>query len=840
MSNISVQSRPLRTQRSIADESGGEEILYPRSMGIASAALSPSSSETPKVPRLPSRPPLPELSPPSAFSPANRKARKRSSGEFELDQTGSMTSKYGDSTVLNTDKDDRADSRKHRSLGTTVSSTKPDGKTRDRRRESTGVGVNTGAKLSSFASKSSERHTRQSSASVASPSVTDNHPPRRVHTTDFSHLPPSPSSTSIQQFLNNAPTTPSAQVASLQRSSKDNLRTHSSPNVAHSLLRGTQEGWSALDDDAAAEALRKLDGISGKGARARASVGSFGRPSSSSRPVTPSGKSGSQWEGLSASDSGKSKRGSGGLKDSSSIKERAEISRGDNAELSEVADPPVNTTHEDVSFSLDKTPKKSVMPVRLSFTPKRGSTSSTTYASTPSSRDSASMSAATSATSMSAVSGGRHSSNKGRRNSASSDVSAQSTEAAHVKDRVASIAVNGDGNDDANVPPVPPLPKDLSTYRSPPTTSSALTFPTIPSDDRDKIPMSDSSSNKAISLDVPQYSSPIVSPPTSARHDSHYYSSTSASEATPPVLKTPSKKWSFSSALNLKLGSPSSSSQKSSFPLSPRGVSFGQQLRKSTSKDQPLASSSSKGPWSPNQPDAMTSAGSLASLSSIGSVKTPALTSHTAKTPDRAHYTSRPGTAGSSASNNFTSANLAAPMPGPLSPTSSIRRGASKRLTPSSIPFFRRSSSQSMQVPPLGGALASTSPNSTSTNMLSAAQPRAKQSSSPAQDYNSISTSTPGTTHKKSSILGLLKSSSRKSLHSDAKDAAKELQRAKELARESEKERAKLEKEKQKKEAKDRSESRISVMINRKRGKVSHVDATSFSKHSISLDSVIH
>ena len=66
----------------------------------------------------------------------------------------------------------------------------------------------------------------------------------------------------------------------------------------------------------------------------------------------------------------------------------------------------------------------------------------------------------------------------------------------------------------------------------------------------------------------------------------------------------------------------------------------------------------------------------------------------------------------------------------------------------------------------------------------------------------------------------MLKSSSRRSLHADAKEAAKEAQREKDAARELEKERTKLEKERQKKEDKDRSESRISVIINRKRGKV--------------------
>jgi dual specificity tyrosine-phosphorylation-regulated kinase 2/3/4 len=211
-------------------------------------------------------------------------------------------------------------------------------------------------------------------------------------------------------------------------------------------------------------------------------------------------------------------------------------------------------------------------------------------------------------------------------------------------------------------------------------------------------------------------------------------------------------------------------------------------------------------------------------LSSVGSVRTPAQIINPTKTPDRAAHSSRPGTAGSSASTNLAPATLAAPI---LSPTSSVRRNHSKRLTPSSIPFFRRSSSQSMQIPPANGALSSTSP--TYQSMISTNQLRPKQTNSPSQDLSSISTSTPGTTHKKSSILGglpsLLKSSSRRSLHADAKDAAKEiakeLQRAKEAARESEKERQKQEKERQKKEDKDRSESRISVIINRKRGKVS-------------------
>src|SRR6202034_3425695 len=124
-----------------------------------------------------------------------------------------------------------------------------------------------------------------------------------VHTTDFSHLPPSPSSSSIQQFLQHTISANSA-AAPLHQSSRD--ASGHSANVAHSLLRGTQEGWSGMDDETTAEALRKLDGLSGKGARARASVGSLSRSTSLSRPGTPAkAGTGPQWEGI---EGGKSSR----------------------------------------------------------------------------------------------------------------------------------------------------------------------------------------------------------------------------------------------------------------------------------------------------------------------------------------------------------------------------------------------------------------------------------------------------------------------------------------------------------------------------------------------------
>ncbi|KAH9483849.1 Dual specificity tyrosine-phosphorylation-regulated kinase 4 [Psilocybe cubensis] len=808
--------RTLRTRPSIADESGGEEILYPRNIHSSVQAKedigSTLADDTPKFSHPPeySSPDVNTvgLSPPSAFNPSARKTRKRTSGEFELDQTGTLTTKspISSSSTRDKPKDDRS-ARKHRSLN--ISTVSPrESKTKERRRDSSGLTITSSIKTAPLPGKTPERHIRQSSASSTTSNAPESHHSRRVHTTDFSHLPPSPSSSSIQQFLRTTAGATASQPSSLHRSSKDNLQAHSSPNVAHALLRGNHEGWN-LDDEATAEAFRKLDGMVGKGARARASVGSFGRPSSSSRPGTPASKSGSQWEGISTSDSGKSKRGSGNVKDGASSKDKGEFSLQDLVEPSVAA---VSSDEQPQSQPpLDKTPKKANASARLSFTPKRGSTSSTTYASTPSSRDSASMSAATSVTSVSAASG-RHSSNKGRRNSASSDVSSiHSTDASHS-------ALNGDSTEVKVVPPVPPLPKDLSTYRSPPSTSSGLTFPVLPTDDKIYTSEIQLQPHRNASLEAPpSYTSPVVSPAASSstRRESQHYSSTN--ESSPAVPKTPSKKWSFS-ALNLKLSGSPSNQKTSSFPLSPRSVTFGQQGRKSLSKEQPTSSSSASAPWSPNHPDAMTSAGSLTSLSSVGSVRTPAQMPSLSKTPDRAPQTSRPGTG----SSTHTTSGLTAPPPGPLSPSSSIRRGQNKRLTPSSIPFFRRSSSQSMQVPPPTGPNPSSSPPV--PGLLSANQSYMKQSTSPSQDYSSISTSTPGAAHKKSSMLSLglpslLKSSSRRSLHSDAKDAAKEQQRVKDAARESEKERIKLEKERQKKEDKDRSESRISVIMNRKRGK---------------------
>ncbi|RDB21185.1 hypothetical protein Hypma_011360 [Hypsizygus marmoreus] len=843
--DVKLAPRPLRTKPSIADESGGEEILYPRKVSapipdlprpsIANPAPETTSAPSRLEPKTPesSNPPT---SPPSAFTQTTRRAKKRTSDEFEMDQFGALVSKRAGNTHTPKAKDEKPSVRKHRSLNVNSAqsaSLSRDVKSKERRRESVGLTINSSMK-SPPSSKAGERHVKQSSASSSNAEII---PQRRVHTTDFSHLPPSPSSSSIQQFLRHPVTSGNSSTPPLTSNSKDNL--HSSPNVAHSLLRGTQEGWSGLDDEATAEALRKLDGLSGKSARTRASVGSFGRTSSSSRPGTPAGKSSGQWEGIGTIESGKTKRSSSNMRDSASAVKETEPRQsialglalaeaaGDNSDFIGTA-----ISSDELSGSApgtERTPKKA-NSARSSFTPKRGSTSSTTYTSTPSSRDSASTSAGTSMTSVSGASGR----SKARRNSAGSDISSiHSSDATSLKDRAASIAASGDALEDTVVPPVPPLPKDLSTYRSPPSTAVGLTFPQAPgADEKEKGSSNENVLDRTASLEVPPFANPL--PATSStlsqgRRLSQHYSSgyasvNSAPESTPVILKTPSKKWSFSSALNLKLSSsPSTASQKSGFPLSPRAVTFGHQLRKSTSKDQGVSSSSSKS-WETKQPEAMVSAGSLASLSSVGSVRTPALTPAPSKTPDRSTALSRTGT-GSSGDTNHTTSGLSVPQQNPLSPTASVRRGQSKRLTPSSIPFFRRSSSQSMQLPPSNSMATSSSPTLSSAN-LSASQARHKQVTPPRDYYNPPSTSVPGSTYKKSSVLSLglpslLKSSSRRSLHAESKEAAREVQKLKDAEKEKGK-LEKLDKERQKKEDKDRSESRISVLmggVTRKRGK---------------------
>lgn len=307
-----------------------------------------------------------------------------------------------------------------------------------------------------------ERHSRQSSLGLAA-QTTD----RQARRGRGEEVLASPSRTADQSALKSS-------VMSSRLSQPPKEKDVHSPNVAHSLLRGTQEGWS-LNDEATAEALHKLDGISSKSARRRSSYGSTSRAGSHSRPGTPgAAKIGHQWEGIESGNRLSRRTSNVSIhKDKIAPKDdhapshdREERSRANRMELEERS-PGASGEEGPPSGSQEKAVRKSVLVnPRSSFTAKRASASSTNYTGTPtnSSRDSASLSTTTSVTSVSPANTSTRLV-KNRRNSAGSDISStHSLDPAGVENL----------SDMDNVPPVPPLPKDLSSFKTPPVSSTAL------------------------------------------------------------------------------------------------------------------------------------------------------------------------------------------------------------------------------------------------------------------------------------------------------------------------------------------------------------------------------
>jgi dual specificity tyrosine-phosphorylation-regulated kinase 2/3/4 len=868
----------------VTEESGSEEILYPRVQPILDSkkldqtpraavsqgqpavvsTLSPTSAQALE----PTTPPTSDAAPPpSSFAP-QPKAKKRTSDEFLMDHvSGVLVSKSAsvnaDTSPASSTPNAATTVRKHRSLG--ASATTASARLKDRRRGASSgtvldLNVVTTPKSQASGPGHTGKHSRHASASAsASTSSSSDAPSRRTlnHThADFSHLPPSPSSSSIHPFLRTNPNPVPAAIANANASTTPcpnpastgvvTPPAHMSPSVAHSLLRGTQEGWSALDDQETVEALRKLDGISGKTVHARSSV-SLGGSKSGSRPGTP-GRSAAttQWEGIEGkekskrqsvvstkgSEDAKSRRSSAGSgKDRIEQETQSDVAQ----ETSDSRISPRAQAHV-VEDSAQLSPSASTLVTpgrtgrrpgskdgptnaRSSFTPKRGSASSTSFTGTPttSSRDSTTFSTSTSATSAISV---RSSFSKNRRNSAGSDVSSvHSSDATSLRDRAASLASHGiEVVEDEPVPPVPPLPKDLAPYKSPLPSSTNLTFPVVSPavDDPDR----------TVSLDVPPISSP-----------------TKPAAAAPPVasapqpIRTPSKKWSFSSALNLKLQSSATRDSRqlgtsaSSIPPE-RPISFAYTTDSVGYPEPPLSATSSshtmtEASWSitSTDADALTARSSMSSLrvpmspssTSPGGHRnrnrSPSLTS--SRTPER------PGTA-SSTSTHTTG------QP-PLSPRS--HQPQSSRLTPSAIPFFRRSSSQSLYQQPQSSSSWTfpSAPNSATNLPVDAAAVASPPSTKDASQ-------TPLSPTKKSSVFGLpslLKgSSSKRSLQAQAdKDREREREREEKRERQLEKER---ERQQRKEDDKDRSESRISVLMGRKRGKVRHLsNATRFTLISL-------
>lgn len=825
----------VRRRESNTEESGGEEILYkppvprakldqaktgpqqqqtllqsPVNSSFSSASItSPRTSDEPSIPQA-STP----SSPPSSFSthPGPHKAKKRTSDEFERDQFGVLISKttglslHGGSAA-GSDKEDRDRvARRHRSTG--VGSPALKDRPRDRRRtDSTGMGLGSIGR----AGRSASGHSHQGSASSVET--------RRVFSTDFAQLTSSASmsTTPPGHHLRQSDINPSGNISTDgDTPRRPTVATHhSSPSVAHSLLRGTQEGWSALDDTATVEALRKLDGIPGRSLRGRSSMGSS-RPNS--RPNTPASRGGlaaAGWEGREAISNGREHREShkdvhSSSHDTSGREREREptslMSPSSTHENSDPSDdfpsqdePTLHAPHFVQAKHSSKDYHAASSPRTTSYALKRGSassTSATTGTPTTSSRDSMTLSTTTSATSNSALSH-RNSGGKLRRSSGGSDISSVNSEFLALKDRAAALA-SGEGGDDgenARIPPVPPLPK---AYQSP----SASNFNVQPLSPRAVSPPLGTPGDDDRTFTIPTIDLPPATPGKTTATRPH---------TQPSPARGPTKKWSFTNPLSLK--SPGKEKEGSKSPGTPRKVKAGRQSTGS--------SYTSSEPWSVvDSPNTNVSHSNLYASPSIASLKpisdttspTPTTTVK-ARTPDR----STPSRTESSASTQTTSQALRSATSPP------IKGGPppSKRLTPSNIPFFRRSSSASMKAapaivhngsPPVPSYLSHHASNisisttaSKSTNSLDIISPTS--SDPPAMPQAT----------RKSSVLSFMKgSSSRKSMSSEKMETKVREEREKEAPIKEEPAESK-----QKKDDKERSESRISILMGRKRGKVS-------------------
>lgn len=856
--------RALRARRSVeenpGEKSAGEEILYPRTvsksrpgtepstpMVLSDAAKSSTSGRGHLSAREARRSPTLTSGGTPASSSTPHRHRKRPSEE--ISPSGSTGRANGSSSSSK----DETSVRRHRSLGVAPPGGSPvigREKAKERRRQDVANSMISPSRgHSSKDSISKERHVRRSSASAASTSS----PPsqettfnKRAH--DFSHLPPSPSSTTLQHILKsttvNHTGTPSP------------LPTHatvpSTSSVAHSLLRGTQEGWSGLDDSATAEALRKLDGISGKNLRARSSVISVASKSSS-RPGTPGSKTGhGQWEGVEAPPLTKRRSVGANLRDATPASSSGQTT----VAPTPAAVPIMPQEKEDADLDMTII-KASNTPIGMrSAGPspvKRGSGGSThthfTSTGTPSStRDYTSASTSTSVTSTH-VSSHRHSSSGAklkRSNSTGSDSSSIHSE----KDRAAALAAGADG-EPTSIPPVPPLPK---AYQTPPGSAHQHSVNSYNGHFLQEDPADHLHGQPEVEAHaLPKRLTPAAEVPQSP-------SASSSVTAT----RTPSKKWSFS-GLNLRLPSSGPKEGGPLSPLSPRKSLSGRSASGPSpgTKQQPLperiSTSREQEPGSPSlvlrrspSPRNSTSSHHGHQPHQFPNPHSQVAPSPTRRSTDRL---SRPGS-NSSHYTNATSTQTHSKETVQGSPTR--RPSTTRRLTPSSIPFFRRSSTHSAHSPNLPSASiplpppplmsprspASLNPTSPlmpimnngqgSFNDHSPTLPSLTRATPPTADI----TSSPGSSsHRKSMLMGLpslLKgSNSRRSLHGgDKSDAEKKQREEKSREREREREEKAREKERRKEEKKEeRSESRISVLMGRRRGKtLSSADATRKTK----------
>lgn len=479
---------------------------------------------------------------------------------------------------------------------------------------------------------------------------------------DFSHLPPSPSSASINQFLrgsgsmnnfSSAGASMSTPPGSLPQSSSYFSGSSAASSKGGATVQRANSGTaksihsdrrSGRDlDPTTAEALRKLDGLGhstpGK-TRQPKSKSSMGAISVNSRPGTPPAKT------------AKSGPASG---DKSSFK-------ADGSPLSNWVDlaedlPSMPPSASNTSSLRGRTQKAmtglGIGDLGLGTTgsaEKRASSSSTSYG-TPTSRDSHSL--PTAATTPSSAVPSKTGESSWRRTSGGSEMSTHS-------DLLAATDSASDAQP-AFVPPVPPLPRGYQSMRQG-LASAAGGSPAIGTTS-----LPGTGPGTAPPLYVPLRDEAPEAAPPSATTTPEVHSPVSNPDTSQTRPRTMNKKWSFSSALNLRLNSSSKEKESSASPASSPPVEKSSEAAWSEINRSDLPSPSLALPPTLNRYDSSQSTHSGGSSSAY----------HDAKS----NYTVTP--VGSVASGN----NLAIPK-NQTAPT--------KKSTPSSIPFFRRASSSSM------------------------------------------------------------------------------------------------------------------------------------------------
>ncbi len=478
---------------------------------------------------------------------------------------------------------------------------------------------------------------------------------------DFSHLPPSPSSASINQFLrgsgsvNNfasASTPPGTTMATAPSylsatsvstaPSRTSLPASDSGGV-RSMPSNQKTGWEGRSLGAeTAETLRKLDGLGSTPGKAKpSSRGKSSAGSAHSRPGTPPAV-----RSRTPSEKKLFRKVSTG---SAKAPESSTTNDTDGSPLHTWVDVADDTPGIPVPQQGRQGGSKGSLPsldTPVLSTEKRESPSSTSFVGTPNSRDSHSV--PPTSTRPSSLSDQKNEPRPVRRSSGDSDES------------VYSDAVQGDimeKDAEASVPPVPPLPKRYMSMRQ---GLSNAAGPTPPSA---YITLQESSLGSSPHGEV-------ISPELSATSDTAH-----------PVRPRPmNKKWSFSSALSLRLNNRDSSQSPAA----------------SQSAQPQDGCESPQTPWSEIQ---------------HGELSPPARLDLSESAPVRQDNRSIQ-------SITPVATTLAVPKP-------SV---ANKRLTPSSMPFFRRASSSSVQSKTSQGSVPETpkaaNPPPTSQRMPSGSQAR--------------------------------------------------------------------------------------------------------------------